>query len=247
MLERRFATFYSLFAGDFRDDIPLYIELAAKYPGAILEVGCRAGRITAHIAAAGHEVCAVDTSRPMLEIARQHLRPWEDRVRVADFDLRQGALYEGFHAVFATGYAFNKLIEVEEQRLFLRHVIRSMQTPGVLALDLFCPLSMLRPDAVGEWRRVERRCGEQVVVCRDRRDMLTPLLERRTQVFSIDGGPKTEMVTHRRYVSPQQTKTLLEESGLENVRWVRGYDLSTVGPIAPDDRPRGPFLLLADR
>ena len=49
-----------------------------------------------------------------------------------------------------------QLIDVEEQRLFLRHVSRCMKSPGVLALDCFCPLPMLRPEANGQWREIER-------------------------------------------------------------------------------------------
>ena len=35
---------------------------------------------------------------------------------------------------------------------------------------------------------------------RDKREMLTPLLERRTQLFSIDGSEPVEHVSHRRFV-----------------------------------------------
>ncbi len=111
-IERRFAEFYASFAADFSLDLPVYVELAAKYPGPILEVGCRTGRVSARLAAAGHEVCAVDTSRPMLEIASNQLSRWPDRVRLADVDLRRTALYDGFNVVFATLYTFNALIEI---------------------------------------------------------------------------------------------------------------------------------------
>ncbi|MEE9279611.1 MAG: class I SAM-dependent methyltransferase [Myxococcota bacterium] len=245
--ERRFAEFYSSFAADFSQDLPVYRELAAKYAGPVLEVGCRTGRVARQLAAAGHEVCAVDTSRPMLEIARAKLARWGDRVRLAGFDLRQGALFDGFRVVIATHYAFNSLIEIEEQRLFLRHVSRSMSSPGVLAIDFFCPLSIVRPDAVGQWRVIERRCGELDLACRDKREMLTPLLERRTQVFSIGAGPECEFVSYRRYVPPQQAASLLGEAGFESVRWVEGYDLSSARPVEDSDRPKGPFMLLGER
>ncbi len=246
-VERRFAEFYSTFAADFSLDIPVYTELAAKYPGPVLEVGCRTGRVSARLASAGHEVCAVDTSRPMLEIARARLARWGDRVRLADFDLRQGALFDGFHVVLATLYTFNALIEIEEQRLFLRHVARSMGSPGILAIDLFCPLSIVRPESVGQWSTIERRCGEIDLCCRVKRDMLTPLLERRIQAFSVDQGEESELETYRRYVPPQQAASLLCEAGFESVRWVQNYDLSSARPVEPGDRPTGPFIIVGER
>ncbi len=246
-VERRFAEFYSTFAADFSLDLPVYTELAAKYPGPVLEVGCRTGRVSAHLASTGHEVCAVDTSRPMLEIARGRLARWGNRVRLADFDLRQGALFDGFHVVLATLYAFNSLIEIEEQRLFLRHVARSMGSPGILAIDLFCPLSIVRPESVGHWNTIERRCGEINLCTRVKREMLTPLLERRTQAFRLDGGPESELETYRRYVPPQQAASLLQEAGFEGVRWVQNYDLSSARPVEAGDRPTGPFIILGER
>ncbi len=246
-VERRFAEFYSTFAADFSLDLPVYTELAAKYPGPVLEVGCRTGRVSARLAAAGHEVCAVDTSRPMLEIAHERLARWGDRVRLADFDLRQGALFDGFHVVLATLYTFNALIEIEEQRLFLRHVARSMGSPGVLAIDLFCPLSIAQPESVGQWSTIDRRCGEIDLSYRVKREMLTPLLERRTQVFRVDQGPESELETYRRYVPPQQAASLLCEAGFESVRWLQNYDLSSGRPVEAGDRPTGPFIMLGER
>src|SRR5215510_14056327 len=152
--ERQYAEFHSLFAADFRKDLPLYLDLAAKYAGPVLEIGCGTGRVLARLGEEGYTALGVDVSRPMLEVARRNLEPWQDRIRLADFDFRSGALFEKFDVVFATLYAFNALIDVEEQRLFLRHVSRCMKSPGVVVLDGCCPLPMLCPET-------NRQCREQ--------------------------------------------------------------------------------------
>ena len=244
--ERRYAEFYHLYVGDFELDLPIYLDLAAKYPGTILEVGCDTGRVASRLARSGHEVVGIGQRREMLRLAREHCRPYADRVRIQDHDFRRQALPERFHAIFVTLYTVNYLIDIEEQRLFLRHARRSIREPGVIVLDCFCPLALVCPDQVGIWREIERMADGHHVHVRDRREMLNPLLERRTQVFGIDGGPECEMVTHRRYLPPFQAAQLLEESGFENVRWIRGYDSSTVASIRPDDRPQSPFLVIAD-
>jgi SAM-dependent methyltransferase len=246
-VERQYAEFHALFAADFRKDLSLYLDLAAKYPGPILEVGCATGRVLAKLGEAGYEALGVDVSRPMLEVARRHLEPWQDRVRLADFDFRNSALFEKFDVVFATLYAFNQLIDVEEQRLFLRHISRCMKAPGVLALDCFCPLPMMKPEMNGQWREIERTVKGKVLRVRDRREMLTPLLERRTQVFSVDGGPPSEHVQHRRYVPPQQAEQLLFEAGFENIRYLQDYDLGQAKPFGEGERTTGPYQLVAER
>jgi SAM-dependent methyltransferase len=245
-VERRYAEFYQLYTRDFRKDIPIYLEFAAKVGGPVLEIGCRTGRVACQLAGAGHDVLAIDTERPMLEVGVEQVRPFSERVRMADHDVRQQPTAERFPVVLVTLFSFNDLIDVEEQRLFLRHVKASMRSPGIVALDLFCPLFLARPDDSGEWREIERTAGDVHLKVRDRREMLTPLLERRTQVFEVAGGPSGEYTSHRRYITPQQAQGLMAEAGFENVRWVRDYDLGTAEPIAPESRPAGPFLVIGE-
>ena len=84
------------------------------------------------------------------------------------------------------------------------------------------------------------------LVVRDRREMLTPLLERRVQAFRIDGADEHEAETHRRYLPPQSAAGLLAESGFERVRWLDCYDLSTLRPVEDDAHPQGPFMVIAE-
>lgn len=241
-----FADFYDLYTEGFEGDVPLYLDLAAKFPEPVLEVGCSTGRVTRRLAEAGCEVVGLETEREMLALARERLRPFADRVRLHDHDLRHSALPERFHLGFVTLHTFNALIDVEEQRLFLRHLIRSLRAPAVVVLDCFCPISQVAPEQLGKWRVIERTSRGRHVLVRDRREMLNPLLERRTQRWRIDGGPERQAVTHRRFVPPVQARHLLEEAGFEAPRWVQGYDPSTCRPIDNDDRPSGPFLVIAD-
>jgi SAM-dependent methyltransferase len=211
----------------------------------VLEVGCGTGRVTAHLASAGHEVVAIDTAREMLRTARRYLEPWNHRIVLQDFDLRPHPLPQRFHVAFVELYYFNQLIDIEEQRLFLRHLRQCVKEPGVVVLDLFCPLSRVRPELIGVWRELERVVGDETLRLRDRRDMLTPLLERRTLRFEGRVG-QGEVVGHRRYVPLQHVERLLVEAGFENPRWVRDYDLATAQPVLEEAQPPGPFVLIAD-
>jgi SAM-dependent methyltransferase len=243
--ERKFAEFYNLYTAEFKHDVAVYLDLAGKYEGPILEIGCATGRVIGHLAAAGYRVHGIDTTRPMLEIARRRLEPLAPRASLADFDLRSGPLPERFGVALATLFSFNSLIDIEEQRLFLRHLVRSLEPGALLALDLFCPVSMVR-GASGQIKEIEHTVAGRSLRVRDRREMLTPLLERRTQVFRIDGGPETELVTHRRYVPPGYVASLLEESGFENLRWIQGYDLSTAAPVPASAVPSAPFMVIGE-
>ncbi len=245
-LEKRYAESHEVYLAGFSQDVPIYLDLAAKQGSPILEVGCGSGRVIGRLAKAGHEVLGIDSHRPSLELARERLRPWRGRARVADHDLRQAPLSTRFRAALVTLHAFNVLIEIEEQRLFLRNLRRSLAEGGSVAIDCFYPLALAKPELAGEWRQIERSHGGRSVVVRDRREMLTPLLERRTQIFRLDGGPETEWVSHRRHVTAGQLAALLEEAGFEELRWMAGYDTATLQPASPDDAPATPFSMLAD-
>jgi SAM-dependent methyltransferase len=245
-VERRFAEFYDLYVADFQQDVPIYLDLAAKHGGPVLEAGCRTGRLTRHLARAGIEMRAIDSAREQLDVARRQLAPWRDSVRVTGHDLRDDPLWEGFPVALVTLYTINGLIDLEEQRLYMRNLRRSLRSPGLVALDCFCPIGLLHPEVDGEWRTIERQSRGHKLRVQDRRELLTPLLERRTQIFSVDDGPEEELVTHRRYLPPMQMQSLLEESGFEGACWIQGYDASTLQPVDPEIRPTGPFIVMAE-
>ena len=66
-----FARLYDLDLVEDPGDLDLYLALAARTGGPILELGCGTGRVAVPLAAAGHEVTAVDIDPAMLERARR--------------------------------------------------------------------------------------------------------------------------------------------------------------------------------
>src|SRR5262249_42595194 len=59
-----------------RADVTFYREIARRRlggPGRILELGCGSGRVTVELARDGHEVVALDRSRPMLDRLRARI------------------------------------------------------------------------------------------------------------------------------------------------------------------------------
>src|ERR1035437_7071871 len=76
---------------DYQDDLDLYLALAARTGGPILELGSGSGRLAVPLAEAGYEVTAVDLDGAMLDRVRaraQHAgRTSADRVKVIEADL----------------------------------------------------------------------------------------------------------------------------------------------------------------
>jgi SAM-dependent methyltransferase len=53
--------------GSYRADLPLWLELAERCAGPILELGAGTGRVALELAAHGHEVTALDANRELLD------------------------------------------------------------------------------------------------------------------------------------------------------------------------------------
>ena len=64
-----------------REDIPFYVQEAARSGGPVLELGCGTGRVTLPIAESGVDIVGLDNSERMLEIARSKARLLEDGAR----------------------------------------------------------------------------------------------------------------------------------------------------------------------
>jgi SAM-dependent methyltransferase len=69
-----FARLYDLDLADDPGDLDLYLALAGRTGGPILELGAGTGRLAVPLAAAGHRVTAVDIDPAMLERARRRAR-----------------------------------------------------------------------------------------------------------------------------------------------------------------------------
>jgi SAM-dependent methyltransferase len=82
---RALAAYYDLiYAKVGPDDVPFYLDHAARQAGPVLELGCGTGRVTLPLARAGFHVTALDLSPAMLEQLRAKLaqEPAEAQARV---------------------------------------------------------------------------------------------------------------------------------------------------------------------
>jgi|SRR5579871_5496037 len=120
----------------FGDDVDLYLALARRSDGPVLEPACGTGRALAPIAAHGIHVVGIDNSRAMLERARSRLQhaPAGADLRLQDIrdPLPRGPFALIFFALSGFGFARATAQEVA----LLRSVAQRLGPEGVLALDL---------------------------------------------------------------------------------------------------------------
>lgn len=157
------AALYDLVYEHYDDDLSMYEEFARRGDTSALELGAGTGRVALHLARAGLDVIALDSSTRMLarlEAAIDDaMRP---RVRVVEGDMRDFALGETFDLVYCALDTFEHLLTTEHQLATLRCVARHMSPGGVFVAELrsltaidwsdepsALRLEWLRPDPAG--------------------------------------------------------------------------------------------------
>jgi SAM-dependent methyltransferase len=140
--DEQLAGLYDAFKFD--ADVPLYLELAEKAGGKVLEIACGSGRLMLPLGRAGNTVLGVDASPHMLAIARDKLaHEPEARQRMhllqadmRDFDATQHA---PFDLAICAVKSFAYLTERADQLHTLQRIAAHLRRNGWLAIDFMHP------------------------------------------------------------------------------------------------------------
>jgi SAM-dependent methyltransferase len=119
------ALWHDLECGDYRDDLPFWRALAAETGGPVLDIGAGTGRVTVDLAAAGHEVVALDVE-PALLAALAHRAAVETVVA----DACALALGRQFGLIVAPMQTLQLL---DDRPGFLRRALAHLRPGGLLA------------------------------------------------------------------------------------------------------------------
>ena len=223
-------------------DIDLYLALAARTGGPILELAAGSGRIAVPLARAGYEVTAVDIDPAMLDRLRRRLAVTAEdepevraRVHPVEGDL-VGLELAGGPAFGLAIIALNSILLLDSrdrQRAALETMARHLAPGGVAVVDVWLP-------AADELARYDGRLSLEYV----RRDPETELTVTKTvsaeheparghvQLTAIyeegeQGGPPRRWVRQDRLrlLSPDELSEMAESAGLVVEVLAGAYDL----------------------
>ena len=134
---------YDLMEGDFEDDIPHILSLAAQAGGPILDLGSGTGRLTIPLLRAGHEVIALDSDPRMQEMLSLKASALgggaEKRLTQIQADLRSFRIPAPARLAVCSTNTFLYLGSLGAQREALAAVRENLAEGGRLWLDVFVP------------------------------------------------------------------------------------------------------------
>ena len=249
------AALYDLDLTDDPGDVDLYLALATRAGGPIVELCAGTGRVAVPLAAAGHRVTAVDIDPTMIARARGRAAA-ETPAVAARVTFVTGDLH-GVEVPDAGSFhlgiiALNSLLLLGGPRS-QRHAIQvlaSLLAPGGIAVvDAWLPLvdDLVRFDGrLGlEWRRRDPSSGQTVMKSASAvYDSASRALTLTTIFDSFDpGGPVTRHVREDalHLIAAGDLRLYAEDAGLEVEMLAGDYDLA---PLQPGD---GRAILVARR
>jgi SAM-dependent methyltransferase len=169
---RALARLYDLDLLDDPGDLEMYLELAARTGGPILELAAGTGRLAVPLAIAGHDVTAVDIDPAMLErafaraeAARARLSGRLDLVEADLLDLEL-ATAGTFQLAFIALNSFFLLATADAQRAAFATMARHLAPDGLAVVDAWLPdaddLARFDGRLILEYERSEPEAGDLV-------------------------------------------------------------------------------------
>jgi len=236
------ARLYDLDLADDPGDLDLYLALADRADGPVLELAVGTGRLAIPLAEAGHLVTGVDLDPAMLERARRRARgaAGSDRLSLVEADLVGLRLPDAgrFGLAFI---ALNSLLVLPSrvaQQAALQTLADHLAPGGLAVVDIWLPDSedLARFDGriMLEWPRLDPDGGAIVTKAGSALHDAASATVTLTTIFEEGGQGGTPRRWIRRdrlrLVSADELREFAERAGLVVELMAGSYDLGLLGP-----------------
>lgn len=224
--------YYDLFADS--SDIPFYIQMARVTGSPILELAAGTGRVSIALAHEGFDVCALEKSLSMLDVARKKLqkipRVISRRVTLIAGDMEHFDLDQRY-ALIIIPNSFEHALTRNAQISALSSIRKHLQDDGLFVLDLYVGEAQYAharfedpPQKLKNGRTVERQ-GE---ICSDMERHLMRIdlkyIVRNSAGSVLD---VVEVTSGAALIFRDEIERLLTQTGLEVVEEYGNFDRST--------------------
>ncbi len=241
---RALARLYDVDLEEDPGDVDLYLALAQRTGGPVLELGGGTGRIAVELARAGLDVTAVDLDPAMLERAAARTAAAGpvagDRVRLVEGDMVDVRLPAAgtFRLAFIALNTIFVLATRERQRAAIETLAAHLAPGGLAVVDVWLPdiedLGRFDGRLIFEYERRDGDSGNTVTkVAAARHDAALGIVDL-TTVFE-EGRPGESAVRWirrdaLRLIAPDELRSLAADAGLVVEQVAGSYDLDPLGP-----------------
>ncbi|HEX5015613.1 MAG TPA: class I SAM-dependent methyltransferase [Candidatus Limnocylindrales bacterium] len=226
-------------------DLDLYLALAARAGGPVLELAAGSGRLAVALAEAGHAVTALDIDPAMLGRLRRRAaaadRATRDRLTIVEGDLLDIPAEVAGRGPFGLAFiALNSLFLLatrDAQREAFRSMARHLETGGLAVADVWLPdaedLARFDGRMMLEYDRDDPDSGRRVTKIAAAQHVASTGIVNLTSIYEEgdQGQPATRHVRRDvlRLVSAAELEDFATSAGLEVETVAGDYDLGPLG------------------
>jgi SAM-dependent methyltransferase len=238
------ARLYDLDLGEDPGDLELYLALAARTGGPIVELAVGTGRLALPLAAAGYDLVGVDDDPAMLARARARLSSApgaSKRVTLVEADMVDGRVAGPGQGAGLAILALNSVLllaDRDRQRRVLATMAGHLRPGGVAVVDAWLPTvdDLVRFDGrlSLEWLRTDPATGREVTKlasatydAASRHVTLTTIFEEAEPGTSPVRWTRSDAL---RLIAPDELRAFALDAGLEIERMAGDYELGDFGP-----------------
>jgi SAM-dependent methyltransferase len=228
---------YDLENDDFEPEGSFFLDLARRFGGPVLELGCGTGRITIPLAQAGIDMTGLDIMPAMLEFARRKAQGL--LIEWIQADARSYHLPRRYRLIFECGSVFMHMLERADQRAFLARAREHLEDRGALVFGVRFPHpdNLTDVDNEQDWFSYTDEQGHTVRVSGiEKYDELRQVkLETAFRRWSDADGREVCHVAPLalRYTFPQEMELLLQTCGFHIIERYGGADASPLNEKSP--------------
>lgn len=218
------------------DDLDFYLDFARAADGPVLDLGAGTGRVALALAAAGHEVVALDLSDAMLAIARSRAAESGASIEFVHADMRAFDIGREFALVVCPRGGMRHLLALDDQIAMLQAVRRHLAPDGRFIADLPSWHTLeWQPEPgplIHEWTRRDA-AGRAVTKLSSAHPDPATQTQQLTLVFDVaehDGALRRRIASMDLYTyTRRELELLFDRVGLEPDGWYGDYDLTPYG------------------
>lgn len=226
-------------------NLPFYVEVCRETPGPVAELGVGDGRIAVEVAKADKAIIGVDSSTEMLHRCRARAQGAGvlNKLTFIHADFRDFKLPQPAELITIPFHSIGHLVTMDDKREGLRHIYGQLAPGGRLIFDHF----VFNLEAARSRYGVASLRAEYInpETGRDTLLWVTSRYEPETQRIriiawtdEIDGVGVLVRRQYRRltfsWLEPEQTRTLLEETGFEIEALYGDFDRSPFDDESPE-------------
>ncbi len=223
----------------YREDLPFWMELAARQGDPILELGCGTGRLTLPLATAGHDLVGLDRDGEMLAVCAAELSSDLNlRVHLIQADMQAYCFQQKFALIFLPCNTISTLTSVE-RRLVFETARRHLLPGGLFAASQINPAALLEIDPEGPaeledvFSNPETGLPVQVFSSWQRSDRGVQIFWHYDQLFPEGRIERATLSAWHDVAGPEEYGAELQEAGLELAQSFGDFDGSPFSPDAP--------------